>query len=160
MNVEILYKKKTKKLTFNPLRIWYMRNCTWSSVSFWHFTMLLRSAPIKWVTRYLPSIKDCQHIQTATNIRRDVTVLSLCKTPDGQWIYFHFPHVFSKVVCSLKLISHMTVSAYTGLAATSLHSFPSRGIKRPRPSKMECNLTTTPVRYISLMGLHQWIIQI
>lgn len=41
-------------LTFKPLRIWYMRNCTWSSVSFWHFTMLLRSAPIKWVTRYLP----------------------------------------------------------------------------------------------------------
>lgn len=44
-------------VTFNPRRIWYMRNCTWSSVSFWHFTMLLRSAPIKWVTRYLPTTK-------------------------------------------------------------------------------------------------------
>lgn len=47
------------KLTFNPRRIWYMRNCTWSSVSFWHFTMLLRSAPIRWVTRYLPITKHC-----------------------------------------------------------------------------------------------------
>ena len=79
INVEILYKKK-QKLTFNPLRIWYMRNCTWSSVSFWHFTILLRSAPIKWVTRYLPSIKDSQHIQTATNIRRHVTLVTLQNT--------------------------------------------------------------------------------
>lgn len=39
--------------TFSPRRIWYMRNCTWSSVSFWHFTMLFRSAPIRCVTKYL-----------------------------------------------------------------------------------------------------------
>lgn len=49
---------KNMSLTFNPLRIWYMRNCTWSSVSFWHLTMLLRSAPIRWVTRYLSMIRD------------------------------------------------------------------------------------------------------
>lgn len=47
-------------LTFNPLRIWYMRNCTWSSVSLWHFTTLLRSAPIRCVTKYLSIIKHAK----------------------------------------------------------------------------------------------------
>ena len=40
-------------LTLRPRRSWYTRNCTWSSVNFWVLTMLLRSAPIKCVTRYL-----------------------------------------------------------------------------------------------------------
>jgi len=44
-------------LTLRPRRSWYTRNCTWSSVNFWVLTMLLRSAPIRCVTRYL----DNQH---------------------------------------------------------------------------------------------------
>lgn len=37
-----------------------MRNWTWSSVSFWHLTMLLRSAPIRCVTKYLKNTKSSQ----------------------------------------------------------------------------------------------------
>jgi len=39
--------------TLRPRSIWYTRNWTWSSLSFWVFTMLFRSAPIRCVTRYL-----------------------------------------------------------------------------------------------------------
>lgn len=49
-----------------------MRNCTWSSVSFWHFTILFKSAPIRWVTRYLEN-------------RSQTKMLLLCKTPERIW---------------------------------------------------------------------------
>lgn len=38
---------------FKPRSIWYIRNCTWSSLSFCVLTMLFKSAPIKCVTKYL-----------------------------------------------------------------------------------------------------------
>lgn len=53
---------RTGPSTFSPRRIWYMRNCTWSSVSFWHFTMLFRSAPIRCVTKYLWTKKETQRL--------------------------------------------------------------------------------------------------
>lgn len=43
-----------------------MRNWTWSSVSFWHLTILLRSAPIRWVTRYL--LKHSHHDTASSQI--------------------------------------------------------------------------------------------
>lgn len=80
LNAKLIYrssllplKASLKILTFNPLRIWYMRNCTWSSVSFWHLTMLLRSAPIRWVTRYLPIRKHC-HGLNRQKMRRNFNV--------------------------------------------------------------------------------------
>lgn len=95
------------KLTFNPRRIWYMRNCTWSSVSFWHLTMLLRSAPIRWVTRYLPNRKDGHH-STQTQMSEGMPVSLFIKKII---MYLHFQTHFSRAVSSLCLISHMAMWA-------------------------------------------------
>lgn len=40
-------------LTLRPRRIWYTRNCTWSSLRVCVLIMLFKSAPIKGETKYL-----------------------------------------------------------------------------------------------------------
>ena len=44
---------KLHGLTLSPLRIWYSRNCIWSSLSVWYLRMSCRSESISPVTRYL-----------------------------------------------------------------------------------------------------------